>query len=587
MRSSPRSARRRSISALSEANSAFRASLAFACCSSAASRSARSFRRLLVLQPQCFHALVAFPEASEIKLGRDNGRGSGGLPVRRGRSELIDVGRDFLQGRLGRCLRLLGSGLLARLLPVADAPAPAAAALWYACSCRAVPGENACLFAVKLLGRYRWSRRRLIAFSPCRVRGRHEQGCGNPVHQRDQIEDLVLIDLAVTVVRPDAVPDPGERMDPVEDVGKARRCQPERVPGLSVGDQQSRESERPKRLIPAVGRGLNLALLDAGQPFRKRGREAHVPPDRAEYLFVVEIVPGEDARTTLGGMRSRRTVNTRSERCWARLASSPRPSRSGFALAARCALSIATRRSWRGPWPRQGRLECRCHGRSRLAHQAVEELRHLTARGRNGPKHVLETAPTPGTSPAEMSGRLRKALDGEGIASPVDVDAATGHVQVTDPQADAASASARRWSSARSTPAPACPSRRSSTAGCRRCAAGARRSAAHARAGVPAPAPSRRRRRPRPPPGTPPWRASRSIARPVEVSVADAEELTPVLPAGRVTASCMDGLAGKSAARRANMTACMKHSCCSSAANHNSEECRAYEKAFPFTCGAG
>jgi len=60
-----------------------------------------------------------------------------------------------------------------------------------------------------------------------------------------------------------------------------------------------------------------------------------------------------------------------------------------------------------------------------------------------------------------------------------------------------------------------------------------------------------------------------------------------VLPAARDTASCMEGLVGKSAARRANMTACMKNSCCSSAANHNSEECRAYDKAYPFTCGAG
>jgi hypothetical protein len=31
----------------------------------------------------------------------------------------------------------------------------------------------------------------------------------------------------------------------------------------------------------------------------------------------------------------------------------------------------------------------------------------------------------------------------------------------------------------------------------------------------------------------------------------------------------------------------MKRSCCSSASNLNSEECRAYQKAYTYTCGAG
>ena len=69
-------------------------------------------------------------------------------------------------------------------------------------------------------------------------------------------------------------------------------------------------------------------------------------------------------------------------------------------------------------------------------------------------------------------------------------------------------------------------------------------------------------------------------------TVADAEELRAVLPEGRVTAGCRASLAGKSSPHRADMTACMKHSCCS-AANHGLEECRAYEKAYPFTCSAG
>ena len=82
-------------------------------------------------------------------------------------------------------------------------------------------------------------------------------------------------------------------------------------------------------------------------------------------------------------------------------------------------------------------------------------------------------------------------------------------------------------------------------------------------------------------------RAADRAKKPADVSVADAEELRPVLPAGRVTAACMEGLASKTTGRRASLTACMKHSCCSSAANLNSEECRAYTKAYPFTCSGG
>jgi hypothetical protein len=82
-------------------------------------------------------------------------------------------------------------------------------------------------------------------------------------------------------------------------------------------------------------------------------------------------------------------------------------------------------------------------------------------------------------------------------------------------------------------------------------------------------------------------RAADRARKPADLSVADAEELRPVLPAGHLTASCMEGLAGKTTGRRAGLTACMKRSCCSSAANLNSEECRAYTKAYPFTCSAG
>ena len=205
----------------------------------------------------------------------------------------------------------------------------------------------------------------------------------------------------------------------------------------------------------------------------------------------------------------------------------------------------------------------------------------------------VATASPAGMSTAEMVGRLRKALDGEGIASPVDVDAATGHVQVTDPKADDALRQRtemliRAVYAGASLPEPQIEHRwLSPMRGARETVASTDAPAA-ARTAPPAVAPAAA-------PSPDNVAANRHAAlargqehrRATEVSVAAAEELTPVLPAGRVTAACMDGLVGKSTARRANLTACMKHSCCSSAANHNSEECRAYERAYPFTCSAG
>jgi len=205
----------------------------------------------------------------------------------------------------------------------------------------------------------------------------------------------------------------------------------------------------------------------------------------------------------------------------------------------------------------------------------------------------VATSTPAGMSTAEMTGRLRKALDGEGIASPVDVDAATGHVQVTDPKADDALRQRtemviRAVYAGASLPEPQIEHRwLSPMRGARETTVSTDAPAA-ARTAAPAVAPAA-------PPAPDTVSAGRHAVasrgqehhRATEISVAAAEELTPVLPAGRVTAACMDGLVGRSAVRRANLTACMKHSCCSSATNHNSEECRAYEKAYPFTCSAG
>jgi hypothetical protein len=205
------------------------------------------------------------------------------------------------------------------------------------------------------------------------------------------------------------------------------------------------------------------------------------------------------------------------------------------------------------------------------------------------PEQVLAASPTAAGSavvavataaPAGMSGRLRTALDGEGIAAPVDVDAATGHVMVADPAADAASRDRtdmviravyagaslpepqieHRWLSpmrgARASPA-STPAQDAAAAYAARHATAARATDQRKKAAAPG------------------------------VSVADAEELRPVLPAGRVNAGCKAAATGKSTAHRnAEVTACMKHSCCS-AGNRQTEECRAWDKAYPFTCSAG
>ena len=210
------------------------------------------------------------------------------------------------------------------------------------------------------------------------------------------------------------------------------------------------------------------------------------------------------------------------------------------------------------------------------------------------PEQQLAAAPTAAApasfaAPPGMSGRLRTALDGEGISAPVEVDAATGHVMVADPQADfalrdrtdvvirAVYAGAglaepqieHRWLSpmrgargAQTTVAPPEPAAKpAQTASVSAAAAYAARHAAADH-------------------------AAGHHKKPAGATVADAEELRPVLPEGRVTAGCRASLAGKAAPHRADMTACMKHSCCSSG-NHQAEDCRAYEKAYPFTCSAG
>ena len=214
------------------------------------------------------------------------------------------------------------------------------------------------------------------------------------------------------------------------------------------------------------------------------------------------------------------------------------------------------------------------------------------------PEAQLSAAPTAAgpapavaksVAPAAIAARLRNALDGEGISAPVDVDAASGHVMVADPQSDYALRDRtdmliRAVYAGASLPEPQIEHRWLSPK----------------RAGQPAPA-ADQAPAPAPAPAitssmTPAQAyAARHAAqdrgadhhakKTVAATVAEAEELRPVLPEGRVTASCRTSLAGK-VPHRADMTACMKSSCCS-AGNGQAEDCRAYQKAYPFACSAG
>jgi hypothetical protein len=191
-----------------------------------------------------------------------------------------------------------------------------------------------------------------------------------------------------------------------------------------------------------------------------------------------------------------------------------------------------------------------------------------------GPAPVAASAAAP--PPAGLAGRLRSALDVEGIAAPVQVDAASGHVLVADPQADRAQRDRtdlviRSVYAGANLPEPQIEHRWLSPM---RVAPPAAATPAHEVAdGAAAAAPPRRL-------------ASDRRHKAPDQTIVDAEELRPVVPAGRVTAACMAGLPGKTASHRSDLTACMKQGCCSTG-NRGTEECRAYARAYPFACSAG
>lgn len=201
------------------------------------------------------------------------------------------------------------------------------------------------------------------------------------------------------------------------------------------------------------------------------------------------------------------------------------------------------------------------------------------------PEAALAAAPTAAgnvSNPplAALPGRLRAALDAEGVVAPVDIDSATGHVAVSDPAADSALRDRtdmiiRAVYAGASLPEPQIEHRWLSPPRAGRVASAA---LPVAEATVPVAVAKT-------PTHAMPAHAVEH-ARHVEL-FADAPEARPILPAGRVTAACKAEVAGRSTAHRAaEVSVCMKHSCCSSA-NRQTEECRAYNKAYAFTCSAG
>ena len=211
--------------------------------------------------------------------------------------------------------------------------------------------------------------------------------------------------------------------------------------------------------------------------------------------------------------------------------------------------------------------------------------------------------------------RLRRALDGEGITSIVEIDPVSGHVRVADPQADRplrertdmliravyAGASLpepqieHRWMSpmhgdrageqqAQAAPQAKAPPHASTKSHGQTQAAAATAPHDLATARTPGMAAADRVALAPPSAGGPTRHVE--LARPI-VATADGLELQPVVPSGRLTASCMTDIAGKASNRRGALSACMKRSCCSNSGNLNSEECRAYQKAYPYTCSAG
>jgi hypothetical protein len=223
---------------------------------------------------------------------------------------------------------------------------------------------------------------------------------------------------------------------------------------------------------------------------------------------------------------------------------------------------------------------------SAVAASRRETLAAASASASSSPEATLSAAPTAaGTPPAvDLPARLRAALDAEGVLAPVEVDARTGHVAVSDPAADNATRERtdmliRAVYVGASLPEPLIEHRWVS----------APRAGRVASAAPVAPAPVVVATAPAPVTHAPARHETAPTAdhgRHAAELTAAADEPRVILPMGRITASCKEVVAGTSTQHRASeMSTCMRHSCCSSA-NRQTEECRAFDKSYPLTCSA-
>ncbi|MEP6504102.1 MAG: hypothetical protein ABJD97_12270 [Betaproteobacteria bacterium] len=203
------------------------------------------------------------------------------------------------------------------------------------------------------------------------------------------------------------------------------------------------------------------------------------------------------------------------------------------------------------------------------------------------------SAPVPDVPVSDVPARLRAALDAEGVLAPVSIDARGGRIAVSDPEADHATRERtdmliRAVYAGANLPEPQIEHRWVSPPRAGRAASAAAAVPVAAPVAVvppPAAAHVQARRDASAAAGTTEHHKHAAAAAPAAVAAAD--EPRVILPMGRVTASCKAAVAKTGALHRAGeMSACMRHSCCSSA-NRQTEECRAFDKSYPLTCSAG
>jgi hypothetical protein len=198
---------------------------------------------------------------------------------------------------------------------------------------------------------------------------------------------------------------------------------------------------------------------------------------------------------------------------------------------------------------------------------------------------LLAAQPPAGGGPgrAHRPARGRNALGAEGIAAPVNVDARTGLVAVSDPASDAPTRERtdtiiRAVFAGANLPEPAIEHRWLSTRP---------RPAAAVAASVPAPQPVPAVAAAKARSGSSRHAASAADdgARPALAQADD--EPPPSLPLGRVATACKAALSRLGPVhRKAALGACMKNSCCNPA-NRRTEECQAYDRSVSLVCSAG